>query len=42
MAASTDPKPRRDRASLPFLSSLLILLPPILYFVIYTVVWLLR
>lgn len=42
MAASMDPKPRRDRASLPFLSSLLILLPPILYFVIYTVVWLLR
>ncbi|MBC5730157.1 hypothetical protein [Pseudoflavonifractor hominis] len=37
--ASMDPKPKRDFSSLPFVSSLLILLPPILYFVIYTVVW---
>ena len=33
------PPPKRDISSLPFVSSLLILLPPILYFVIYTVVW---
>ena len=39
MTASMDPKPKRDFSSLPLVSSLLILLPPILYFVIYTVVW---
>ena len=34
------PLVRRDLSSLPLVTSLLIVLPPILFFVIYTAVWL--